>query len=57
MIAFVWRFHFELGDLRTWFWRIGGRVEKMKFSLKTSKWMYGLDTGCMVRSITVDVRP
>jgi hypothetical protein len=29
----------------------------MKFSLKTSKWTYGLETGCTILSVIVDVRP
>jgi hypothetical protein len=32
-------------------------VGKMRFSLKTLKQMYGLETRCMVRSITADVQP
>jgi hypothetical protein len=31
-------------------------VEKMRFFLKASKWMYGLETGHTVRSVTADVR-
>jgi hypothetical protein len=32
-------------------------VEKMRFSLKTSKRMYGLETECTVRSLTADFQP
>jgi hypothetical protein len=32
-------------------------VEKIGFSMKTSKWTYGLETERTVQSITMDVRP
>jgi hypothetical protein len=43
-----------LDSLRISFWRIGGRVGKMRFSLKTSQRTYGLEPGRMVLSVQGD---
>jgi hypothetical protein len=57
------RFYFDLERLRKPLVGLGVGLEVrrtsgvMRFSPKTSKWTYGLEIGCTILSITVDVRP
>jgi hypothetical protein len=62
MFCIAWRHCFGLGSLkkpfdslRNQFGRIGGRLDKMKFYLKTSEQMYDIEPGRTIKSFLGNV--
>jgi hypothetical protein len=57
VFSYAWKFYFEgslrkpFGSLRNQFGRIGERMNKTRFYLKSSEQTHGLELGRMVKSI------